>query len=48
MSRIRSFFAMSLLLCAAIALAQGPQEGRLMRFPDIRGNKIVFVYGGDL
>lgn len=26
----------------------GPQEARLMRFPDIHGDFVVFVYGGDL
>jgi tricorn protease len=37
------------LLCAAIpALAQDAREGRLMRFPDIHGDQIAFVYGGDL
>jgi tricorn protease len=29
-------------------LAQETQEGRLMRFPDIYKDKIVFMYGGDL
>ncbi len=38
----------TILLSTTFALAQEPQEGRLMRFPDIHGNKIVFVYGGDL
>ena len=31
-----------------MAVAQPPTEGRLMRFPDIHGDKLVFVYGGDL
>ena len=48
MSPVRRLFAVMLLMCSTLALAQEPQEGRLMRFPDIRGNKIVFVYGGDL
>ncbi len=48
MPLVRSLFAAILVLCATFALAQEPQEGRLMRFPDIHGNKIVFVYGGDL
>jgi len=26
----------------------GMAEGRLMRFPDVHGDKIVFMYGGDL
>ena len=29
-------------------LAQETQEGRLLRFPDIRGDKVTFVYGGDI
>jgi len=33
---------------AALASAQTPPEGRLMRFPDIHGNQIAFSYGGDL
>ena len=35
-------------MCAGLSLGQEMQEGRLMRFPDIHGNKIVFYYGGDL
>src|SRR5215469_14765452 len=31
-----------------VALAEEPQEGRLLRFPDICKDKVVFVYGGDL
>lgn len=37
--------AMSL---AGVASAQEMAEGRLMRFPDIHGDRIVFSYGGDL
>ncbi|HUJ41222.1 MAG TPA: PDZ domain-containing protein [Candidatus Acidoferrales bacterium] len=48
MLRIRVCAAAMVLLCAGFALAQEPQEGRLMRFPDIHGNRIVFDYGGDL
>jgi tricorn protease len=33
---------------AGVGLAQETQEGRLMRFPDIYKDKIVFMYGGDL
>ena len=47
------------LLAAAIAAhllsaapgradADGPPEARLLRFPDVRGNAVVFVWGGDL
>ncbi|MFQ6093701.1 MAG: S41 family peptidase [bacterium] len=46
----------SLIALAAVALfmlvpslsAQAVTEGRLMRFPDIHKDKIVFVYAGDL
>jgi tricorn protease len=31
------------------AVAQsGPPEGRLLRFPDVHGDVVVFVYGGDI
>jgi len=33
---------------ASLTAAQEVQEGRLLRFPDIYKDKIVFVYGGDL
>jgi tricorn protease len=48
MPLVRRLFPFILALCATCSLAQEPQEGRLMRFPDVRGDKIVFVYGGDL
>ena len=38
----------SIFAFAALALAQETQEGRLMRFPDIYKDKVVFFYGGDL
>jgi tricorn protease len=41
----RASFA--LIFIATAAFSQQP-EGRLTRFPDIHGDKIVFVYGGDL
>jgi len=37
-----------LLFAALPVFAQQAREGRLMRFPDIHGDRIVFVYGGDL
>lgn len=37
-----SFFA------ASVASAQSSTEGRLMRFPDIYKDRVVFSYGGDL
>lgn len=33
---------------SVLTLAQAPQEGRLMRFPDIYKDKVTFYYGGDL
>ena len=33
---------------SALSFGQTPPEGRLMRFPDIHGDKIAFSYGGDL
>ena len=33
---------------ACVALGQEMQEGRLMRFPDIYKDKVVFFYGGNL
>src|SRR5271166_2234092 len=37
-----------LLTLTAVSVAQGVSEGRLMRFPDVTKDKIVFSYGGDL
>ena len=42
-----------LALTAALAAgparaADGPLEARLLRFPDIHGDSVVFVYGGDI
>ena len=40
-----------LLLTLAFAISGSTQEmpeGRMMRFPDIYKDKIVFMYGGDL
>jgi tricorn protease len=45
---VRRCTAVVILLCATFALTQESQEGRLMRFPDLRGDKIAFVYGGDI
>jgi len=33
---------------AALALAQGSQDMRLLRYPNVHGNNIVFTYGSDL
>ena len=47
------FYPKRLLLLLMIAFAtsgstQEMPEGRMMRFPDIYKDKIVFMYGGDL
>ncbi|HST51596.1 MAG TPA: PDZ domain-containing protein [Pyrinomonadaceae bacterium] len=47
----RSFIVAALMLvCAASASAQTSQDGqaRLLRFPDIHGDMIAFVYAGDI
>jgi len=41
-------FIFALFACSALAFAQETQEGRLMRFPDVYKDKVVFFYGGDL
>lgn len=44
--RLSALLLLAILIPATAALA-GP-EARLMRFPDIHGERIVFVYAGDL
>ena len=48
MYRIVKWLAISLLCSVSLGLAEEMTEGRLMRFPDIYKDKIVFSYGGDL
>ena len=48
MSSLRKLTAIWLFASACVALGQNLPEGRLMRFPDVHGDKIVFSYGGDL
>ena len=43
----RFFFAVILLLIAGLT-ASAQQEARLMRFPAMHGNQVVFSYAGDL
>ncbi len=45
---LRKLFALLLIAFPLIVGAQQVPEGRLMRFPDIYKDKIVFSYGGDL
>ena len=44
----RKWIALVIVLICIAAAAQESQEGRLMRFPDVYKDKIVFVYGGDI
>jgi tricorn protease len=48
MSFLKALAVVCLTLCSCLVLAQDMPEGRLMRFPDIHGDKIAFYYGGDL
>ena len=44
----RKLCALIVIGCACLAMAQGTQEGRLLRFPDIYKDKVAFMYGGDV
>ena len=46
----RGFLALMILavLLTAVNIHAATEESRLMRFPDIHGDLIVFTYGGDL
>ena len=46
MKRILSFMLAAAL--GTVALAQEPQEARLLRFPATNGREVVFTYAGDL
>jgi tricorn protease len=48
MSSFKRCLALWIVCSAGLALGQEMQEGRLLRFPDIYQDKIVFVYAGDL
>ena len=48
MSFFKVLAAVCLTVCSCVVVAQDMPEGRLMRFPDIHGDKIAFYYGGDL
>lgn len=44
-----TLLALALAGCFVVAPAQaGPPEGRLLRFPHIHGDTVVFVYAGDI
>ena len=42
------FLLLASFACSSVAVAQEMQEGRLMRFPDVYKDKVVFFYGGNL
>ncbi|HTS69719.1 MAG TPA: protease, partial [Terriglobia bacterium] len=48
MNRICKFLAFIFVLAVPYMIAAEMPEGRLMRFPDIYKDKIVFSYAGDL
>ncbi len=48
MSSLKALLLLWILSLACAGCAEEMQEGRLMRFPDIYKDKIVFMYGGDL
>jgi tricorn protease len=48
MIALKRWLVLFLIACSSLALTQETQEGRLMRFPDIYKDKVVFMYGGDL
>jgi len=48
MIRLAKWLTFSLLLSVSTVVAQEATEGRLMRFPDVYKDKIVYSYGGDL
>ena len=41
-------FCLAMLLCSALPISAQEQEARLLRFPTIHENKIVFSYAGNL
>ena len=48
MKRIGMWLVACVFFLAPALMAQTMPEGRLMRFPDVHGDKIVFSYAGDL
>ena len=48
MSYLKRLLTLGIILLAGVGSGQEMAEGRLMRFPDIYKDKIVFMYGGDL
>ena len=48
MSILKNWALLCVVACTCVVLGQDAQEARLMRFPDIYKDKVVFMYGGDL
>ncbi len=48
MYRVVKMLVISLLCSVSLCFAEEMTEGRLMRFPDVYKDKLVFSYGGDL
>ena len=48
MHRLLKWLVVYLLCSVPLGLAEDMTEGRLMRFPDVYKDKLVFSYGGDL
>ena len=45
---LRKWVVLCVCGCTTLLFAQEMPEGRMMRFPDIYKDKIVFMYGGDI
>ncbi len=45
---MKKYFLLAVAVLLAAQITVQAQEARLMRFPDIHGDKVVFVYAGDL
>ena len=39
---------LSVFVCACALISRSQEEARLLRFPAIHGNQVVFTYAGDL
>jgi len=44
----KSFFLLAILVMSIQITVMAQDEARLLRFPAIHGNQIVFTYAGDL
>lgn len=44
----RVLFALAMIALVARFGGAAPQEGRILRFPDIKGDRVAFVHGGDI